>query len=283
MAIRIVTDSVSDLPDSVAEANDITVVPLYVTIGSETYKDGVDIAADRFYSLLEELPSLPTTSQPSIADFQDVYRRLLDQGHQIVSIHVSAKLSGTLNSASQARDSLGAASQIEIVDSQLAGGAQALLALIAAQWAREMADHSEAARRVERAIGRNRGYVLIDTLKYLAKGGRIGKAQAFMGGALQFKPILGIRDGETQPVERPRTRRRGEARMVQLARQLAPISRLHLSYSTGEDRALVIRDQLADFVRPESLIMSRFGPVLGTHLGPNTIGVAVTQESVQNG
>ena len=135
---------------------------------------------------------------------------------------------------------------------------------------------------VEGAIGRNRGYVLIDTLKYLAKGGRIGKAQAFMGGALRFKPILGIRDGETQPVERPRTRRRGEARMVQLVRQLAPVSRLHLSYSTGEDRALAIRNQLADLVRPESLIMSRFGPVLGTHLGPNTIGVAVTQESVQN-
>ena len=211
MTIRIVTDSASDLPPSAAGADDITVVPLYVAIGSETYRDGVDIDAVRFYSLLEEVPCLPTTSQPSVADFQEVYRRLLDQGYQIVSIHVSHKLIGTLNSAAQARESLGAASQIEIVDSQLAGGAQALLALNAARWAREMADHREMARRVERSIGQNHGFVVVDTLKYLAKGGRTGKAQAFLGGALQFKPILSIREGEAHPVDRPRTRKRATA------------------------------------------------------------------------
>ena len=132
----------------------------------------MDITADGFYSRLVELPSLPTTSQPSVADFQEVYRRLLGEGHQIVSIHVSSKLSGTLNSAAQARESLGdAAQQIEVVDSRLAGGAQALLALSAARWAGEMADHREVARRVEQSIGRNHGFVLVDTLKYLAMGG----------------------------------------------------------------------------------------------------------------
>ena len=282
MTIRIVTDSVSDLPPSVAGANEITVVPLYVAIGGETYRDGVDIDADRFYSLLEELPSLPTTSQPSVADFQEFYRRLLDQSHQVVSIHVSAKLSGTLNSAAQARESLGAASQIEIVDSQLAGGAQALLAISAARWAGEMSDHHEVARRVEQSIGQNHGFVVVDTLKYLAKGGRIGKAQAFLGGALQFKPILSIRDGEAHPVDRPRTRRRAMARIVEIVRELAPISRMHVSYSTGRDLALAIREELADLVEPEYVVESRFGPVLGTHLGPNTIGVAVTQGSAEN-
>ncbi len=282
MTIRIVTDSVSDLPSSVAGANEITVVPLYVVIGGETYRDGVDIDADRFYSLLEEVPSLPTTSQPSIADFQEVYRRLLDQGHRIVSIHVSAKLSGTLNSAAQARESLGAASEIEIVDSQLAGGAQALLAISAARWAREMSDHREVARRVERSVGQNHGFVVVDTLKYLAKGGRIGKAQAFLGGALQFKPILSIRDGEAHPVDRPRTRRRAMARIVEIVRELAPIRRMHVSYTTGREHALAIRHEVADLVEPERLIESRFGPVLGTHLGPNTIGVAVTQGSAEN-
>ena len=282
MTIRIVTDSVSDLPSSVAGANEITVVPLYVVIGGETYRDGVDIDADRFYSLLEEVPSLPTTSQPSIADFQEVYRGLLDQGHRIVSIHVSAKLSGTLNSAAQARESLGAASEIEIVDSQLAGGAQALLAISAARWAREMSDHREVARWVERSVGQNHGFVVVDTLKYLAKGGRIGKAQAFLGGALQFKPILSIRDGEAHPVDRPRTRRRAMARIVEIVRGLAPLLQLHLSYTTGREHALAIRHEVADLVEPERLIESRFGPVLGTHLGPNTIGVAVTQGSAEN-
>ena len=283
MAIRIVTDSCSDLPAEAARTNGITVVPLYVIIGGETYRDGVDITADGFYSRLVELPSLPTTSQPSVADFQEVYRRLLGEGHQIVSIHVSSKLSGTLNSAAQARESLGdAAQQIEVVDSRLAGGAQALLALSAARWAGEMADHREVARRVERSIGRNHGFVLVDTLKYLAMGGRIGRAQALLGGVLQFKPIVGIRDGETHPVDRPRTRRRAQARIVEIVRELAPIHQLHLSYSTGPNNALTVRDELADLVKPERLIESRFGPVLGTHLGPNTIGVAATQASVED-
>ena len=283
MAIRIVTDSCSDLPAEAARTNGITVVPLYVIVGGETFRDGVNLNADDFYSRLVELPSLPTTSQPSVADFQEVYRRLLGEGHQIVSIHVSSKLSGTLNSAVQARESLGdAGRQIEVVDSRLAGGAQALLALSAARWADEMADHSEVARRVERSIERNHGFVVVDTLKYLAMGGRIGKAQAFLGGALQFKPIIGIRDGETYPVDRPRTRRRAQRRIVEIVRELAPIHQLHLSYSTGPDNALAIRDELADLVEPELLIESRFGPVLGTHLGPNTVGVAVTQGSIED-
>ena len=135
MTIRVVTDSCSDLPREAARANDITVVPLYVIIGGETYRDGVDMTADVFYSRLVELPSLPTASQPSVANFQEVYRRLLGEGHQIVSIHVSSKLSGTLNSGAQARESLGdAAQRIEVVDSRLAGGAQALLTLSAARW-----------------------------------------------------------------------------------------------------------------------------------------------------
>ena len=175
-----------------------------------------------------------------------------------------------------------ASEQIEVVDSRLAGGAQALLALSAARWAGEMAEHREVARRVERSIERNHGFVMVDTLKYLAMGGRIGKAQALLGGVLQFNPIVGIRDGETHPADRPRTRRRAQRRIIELVRELAPIHQLHLSYSTGRDKALAIRDELADLVESERPIESPFGPVLGTHLGPNTIGVAATQGSVED-
>ena len=174
----------------------------------------------------------------------------------------------------------GASEQIEVVDSRPAGGRQALLALSAARWAGEMSDHREVARRVERSIERNHGFVLVDTLKYLAMGGRIGKAQALLGWVLQFNPIVGIRDGETHPADRPRTRRRAQRRIIELVRELAPIHQLHVSYSTGRDNALAVRDELADLVEPERLIESRFGPVLGTHLGPNTIGVAATQGSI---
>jgi DegV family protein with EDD domain len=280
MAIRIVTDSCSDLPPEAARTNGIKVVPLYVIIGGETYRDGVDMTADSFYARLVDLSSLPSTSQPSVADFRDVYQRLLDDGHQIVSIHVSAKLSGTLNSAAQAKESLGDTAPIEIVDSQLAGGAQALLSLSAARWAGEMSDYRDVALRARQSIGFNHGFVLVDTLKYLAMGGRIGKAQAFVGGMLSFKPIVGIRDGEVHPLERPRTRRRATTRVIQIVRELAPVDQIHVSYSTGRDNAMAVRAELADLVEPERLIESRFGPVLGTHLGPNTIGVAVTQRSI---
>ena len=112
-------------------------------------------------------------------------------------------------------------------------------------------------------------------------GGRIGRAQALLGWVLQFNPIVGIRDGETHPVDRPRTRRRAQARIVEIVRELAPIHQLHLSYSPGPKNALTVRDELADLVTPERLFESRFGPVLGTHLGPNTVGVAATQGSIE--
>ena len=276
MAIRIVTDSASDLPSPVAQANGIAMAPLYVNLDGGSFRDGVDIDADLFYSRLAGLAQLPTTSQPSVADFQEVYGELLEQGHRVVSIHISSRLSGTCNSATQAAESLGAQAQIEVVDSQLAGGALGLLALSAARWSGETSDHRQVAQRARQAIGRNHGFVLVDTLKYLQMGGRIGKAQAFLGGALQVKPILGIRDGAPYPLERPRTHRRAIARIVEFVRELRPIEQLHVSYTTDRAHAQAVRDQLADLVDPERVIESRFGPVLGAHLGPGAIGVAAT-------
>ena len=279
MAIRIVTDSVSDFPPALAQANDITVIPCYVIIGSETYKDGVEISADRFYSRLPDLPRLPSTSQPTIADFQETYQRLLDQGHQIVSLHVSAKLSGTLNSAAQAKAALGDTSDIEIIDSQSASAPMALAVLDAARIARESPDFQEVVRQVRQSLMRHHGFVMVDTLEYLQKGGRIGKAQAFVGGMLKVKPILSIRDGEVHPVERPRSLERAKNRLVELAQTLAPLRQVNISYSTDRVQALGIRAQLAELVPPEYLVESRFGPVLGTYVGPNALGVAVTQGS----
>ena len=277
MAIRILTDSVSDLPPALAQANDITVIPCYVVIGNETYKDGVEITADRFYSRLPDLPRLPSTSQPTIADFQGTYQRLLDQGHQIISIHVSAKLSGTLNSAAQAKAALGDTADIEIIDSQSASAPMGLIVLAAARIARESSDLQEVVRQTRLSLQKHHGFVMVDTLEYLQKGGRIGKAQAFVGGMLKVKPILTIRDGEVHPVERPRSLERAKNRLVELAQTLAPIRQINISYSTDRVQALGIRAQLAELVPPEYLVESRFGPVLGTYVGPNALGVAVTQ------
>lgn len=278
MSVRIVTDSCSDLPPDVALANEVTVVPLYVYAGGETYRDGVELGADRFYELLQSLPDLPTTSQPSAADFAEVYDRLLEEGHDVVSIHISSSLSGTYNSACQAREMSKEPARIAVVDSLLAGGTLGLLALEAARLAEQSNNHSEVASEAERRVEGQTGYVMVDTLKYLAKGGRIGKAQAFMGGALQLKPILSVRDGAIHPVERARTKRKAVDRLLSLVRSLAPISRLHVSYTTNPDDSNALRDALADLVDPENIVESRFGPVIGTHLGPGAMGVAVTRD-----
>ena len=279
MAIRVVTDSVSDLPPALAQANDITVIPCYVVIGNETYKDGVEITADRFYSRLPDLPRLPSTSQPTIADFQETYQRLLNQGHQIVSVHVSAKLSGTLNSATQAKAALGDPSEIEIIDSLAASAQMALVVLDAARLVRESSNFADVARQIRQNLTKHHAFFMVDTLEYLQKGGRIGKAQAFLGGMLKVKPILTVRDGEVHPLERPRSLERAKNRLVELAQAMAPLRQVNISYSTDRVQALGIRAQLAELVSPENLVESRFGPVLGTYVGPNALGVAVTQGS----
>ena len=154
MSVRIVTDSCSDLPPDTALACGITVVPLLVNAGGETYRDGVDISADRFYELLQSLPDLPTTSQPPPAEIAEIYDRLLEDGHDVVAIHVSSILSGTYNSASQAKEMSKDPSRITVVDSYLAGGALGLLALEAAGLAQQYDDHSEVAGQAEKRVGK---------------------------------------------------------------------------------------------------------------------------------
>ena len=237
MAIRVVTDSTSDLPAELAERWHITVVPCYVVAGDVTYKDGVDISHDQFYQLLTSGSRLPTTAQPSTADFRQVYEELLGQGHQIISIHVSGKLSGTLNSAEQAKESLAEAAPIEIIDSQLASIPLGLAVVAAAEQAEEAESYQQLAGKVRQDLPLTHSFFLLDTLEYLQKGGRIGRAQAFLGSMLGVKPILKLQDGEAHPVERPRTWDRGVRRLLALVRELAPVRQLAVIHSTEPEQA----------------------------------------------
>ena len=277
MAIRVVTDSTSDLPAQIVERWHITVVPIYVMAGDVTYKDGVDISHDQFYRLLTSGSRLPTTAQPPTADFQQVYEELLGQGHQIISIHVSGKLSGTLNSAEQAKASLAEATPIEIIDSQLASIPLGLVVVAAAQEAEQAESYQQLAEKVRRDLPLTHSFFLLDTLEYLQKGGRIGRAQAFLGSMLGVKPILKIQDGVAHPVERPRTWDRGQRRMLALVRELAPVRQLAVIHSTDPERAAALREQLSGLLPEEKVISARFGSTLGTYLGPNALGVALTQ------
>lgn len=277
MAIRIVTDSSADLPSDLAERHAITVVPCYVIVGGETFKDGVDLSADTFYQQLESMPQPPTTSQPSAADFEAVYRNLIGEGDQIISIHLSAKLSGTLNSANQAKAAIGTDAAVEIIDSHLASIPLGLTVLDAAKSAQDATDFQAVSQHVRQSLHLSHGFFALDTLEYLQKGGRIGKAQGFLGSILSVKPILCIQNGEAHPVERPRSRERSQRRLVELVRDLSPIRQMAVIHSTDPRQAEVVRNELRDLCPDEDVVQARFGPTLGTYLGPNALGVAVTQ------
>ena len=279
MSVRIVTDSTSDLPPDLASRWNITVVPCYVIIGDQSYRDGVDLSADEFYARLISGTQLPTTTQPTAADFQAVYQDLLNQGHQVVSIHISSKLSGTLNSAHQARAALGeeGAGSIEIVDSQLASVPLALLSISAAENAEGSASLQAIAEEAHLKIPDISCFFVPDTLEYLRRGGRIGKASAFLGSVLNVKPILSLRDGEVHPLERTRNLPRAIRRIVELAQEKAPVSQLAVIYSNQREQAEAMRNDLSGLLDSEKIFVARFGPTLGTYLGPGAIGVALAR------
>jgi DegV family protein with EDD domain len=280
VALRIVTDSSADLPARLAQELGITILPCYVTVGDTTYRDGVDLSPDDFYRDLVSTARLPTTAQPSVADFQAVYREMLDQGDEVISIHVSGKLSGTLNSASQARAALGdvANERIHIIDSQLASICLGLVALEAAHLAREGVSTAQVLDQVNQCLPSTHGLFVLDTLEYLEKGGRIGKARAYLGSLLSVKPILRLQDGEAHPVERPRSRERAVRRVVEMVHELAPIRRLAVIHNTTPEELDDLREKLSGLAPAEDIISSRFGPTLGTYMGPRALGVGLITE-----
>jgi DegV family protein with EDD domain len=275
MAIKIVTDSAADLPPELAERLGITVVPCYVVMDDVNYRDGVDISADGFYDRLASSPRLPTTAQPSMADFCTVYEELAGQGHSILSIHITGKLSGTFNSAEQAKASLGDEADIRVVDSRLASVPLGLNVATAARMAGEGKSMDEVADQLDRDLAATSCFFLLDTLELLQKGGRIGKAQAFLGSILSVKPILGMYDGEVMPLERPRNLQRGIRRLAELARGAAPVKGMGVVYSTDQSMADRLRADLSDLLPESETMTARFGSALGTYVGPNAVGVAL--------
>ena len=275
MAVKIVTDSTADLPQQVAQELDITVVPLNVHFGEETFLDGVDLDSDSFFQRLTTEPRLPTTSQPSVGAFLEVYRGLLDAGHEVVSIHISSKLSGTMNSALQAQEQLDAGPRLAVVDSMQAGLALGVVATAAAHAVQDGASHGDTVELAPRISERVRLFVLLETLEYLQKGGRIGKAQAFLGSLLHIRPILTVREGEVHPLERVRARQRGLERLCQLAAECGTLQQVAICHSTTPEEALALEERMQPLLAGGRIIQARFGPVLGTHVGPGAIAIAV--------
>ena len=284
MTIRIVTDSTSDISSDFARNLGVIVVPAYVNFTGadgavETLKDGLDLSTDDFYDRLANSEILPTTSQPTISDFTEVYESLIqDPEDMVVSIHVSSKLSGTYNSAVQARRSLKNPAQVEVIDSQSASMALGLVVLGAARALRNGAELQQILAETETAISQVRGFFLLDTLEYLVKGGRISKTQALLGNMLSVKPILALQDGEVRRFDRVRSRRKGLQRLVRIADGLGGIAEACIIHNDASHDAETLSNNVRRLLptdRTDHIPIIRPGPSIGVHTGPGMVGIVV--------
>ena len=276
MAIKVVTDSTSDLPADVAESLGIEVVPLNIHFGPDVYKDRVNLMPDTFYDKLINGNVLPTTSQPSVGEFIEVYERLGSDADGIVSVHISEKLSGTMNSARLASQQAKAECPIEVVDTFQVSMGVGICAMEAAEAANSGGDMNQVKLSVRNAVTRSQCFFMLETLEFLQKGGRIGKAQALIGNLLKIRPMLMLQEGEVHPLGRERTRRKGIAKLVDTVKELAPISGLAVMYSTGQDEAQTLAQNVSKFmIEGREPMMLQIGPVIGTYAGPDTLGIAL--------
>lgn len=277
--IAIVTDSTADLPIEIAKEHNITVVPLKVNFQDKSYTEGVDITNQEFYEKLEKADLLPTTSQPSPADFIAKYDELIENGYDsIISIHISDKLSGTRQSATIAGSELSEKiTNLSTVDSMQVTVGIGLVVKIAAESAAQNKSYDEVLADTKQAVENVKLYALVDTLKYLEKGGRIGKARAIAGSLLNIKPILTMNNGEIVDKDKVRTRKKGIAEIVDLAKKFKDTNgtiRYAISHSMALDEAKKLEETLLAEVGVKSDFISEVGSVVGTHIGPGALFIS---------
>jgi len=275
--IKIITDTTSGLPLDVARAHDIPVLPQIVIFGEEIYRDDTEIDTRTFLQKLRASPTLPKTAAPPPALYNPIFERLLAEGYRtIICLHPSSELSGTVRSAlTAAQDFPGA--DIRVVDTRTIAAPLATAVLLAARWAREGVDADTIVARVQDLLARQRVYFLVDTLEYLHRGGRIGGAQALLGGLLQVKPILTLRDGRVEPFEQQRTQKRALARLRELVLgecPRTPESYLAVMHADAEATA---RELAADFAAQlgiPDIPIYELPPAIVTHAGPGVLAVS---------
>ena len=276
-SIKIVTDSTSDLSAEELQKHDIHMVPLNIHFRDKTFKDGIDLTPDSFYAMLTSDPEHPKTSQPSPADFKQKYEELLADGSVIVSIHISSKMSGTWQSATMAKNELNS-DKIHIIDSGFVSIALGLMAVECARARDEGKSVQDILAMVETVKSHMRVYFIVDTLEFLQKGGRIGKASAIIGGLLNIKPILMIKDGEVCPYEKVR----GAGKVfIKMGRIFAGYKKenegreikLGFAHAAAADHVEKLSREANKTYDVSSAFITEIGPVVGAHAGPGTLAM----------
>jgi DegV family protein with EDD domain len=271
----VVLDSTADFPDAQERFPNFRTVPLYVRFGDESFKDYVEMTADRFYERLQTDPELPTTSQPTPGDFLATFEELAGRYERILSIQISSTLSGTFASAQSAAELLGG-DAVRVIDSRTASAAIAMLGLGVQRRLERGTTDDEIDEFVAHYQREHHLLFTVNTLEYLARGGRIGRAAAFAGNLLNVKPILTIRDGEVIPLKRVRGNAKAFAEFRQMFEATStdsPQLKVGIAHAAAPDRLAALRE-LVEHVRPNAVIemATALGPVVGTHAGPGTVG-----------
>ena len=281
MAIKIVTDSTSDLDKDTAKNLSVEIVPLNVHFGDEVYKDGIEINSDDFFDKLINGTVFPKTSQPSVGEFIDVYEKLGNDGSDIISIHISDQLSGTINSARQAAKHLEGKIKVHIIDSKQISISLGLITISAATAVKEGKTLNEVLDLTESLIARSHVFTALDTLEYLEKGGRIGKAKSLVGKILNFKPIIGSADGIIDAFGRGRSNTACMIKLEELVKSTGEIESIGIVYSTDKSLADKFSEQITQNLKLEKPPKSyQIGPVIGVYGGPNVIGVGIISKNL---
>ncbi|MEO8288142.1 MAG: DegV family protein [Chloroflexota bacterium] len=277
--IAFVTDSTAGMPADQVEKYKVSIVPLQVIFGTEAFRDGIDLTQAEFFSRLKAAKTLPTTSQPSVADFEETYKKLLADPDvdSVISVHLSPRLpSGTYSSAVQAaeRVSAGTGKKISVIDSETAYMGEGLMVINGARAAEKGAPHDEIVKLIKDMVPKVKILLLVDTLEYLQRGGRIGGAQAFLGGLLNIKPILHVQDGRVEPLERVRTRRKAMERLVELGAEIAggKPCQICVGQAEAEEDAKTLSQMVHRKMNVVEEFASDLGPVISTHTGPGVLG-----------
>jgi len=277
MTVKVVVDSTSDIPEKLAKEWDITIVPAYVVFGGKSYRDRLDISEDEVYARLDHDSVFPTTSVPSPQDFADVYNKLANETDEIISIHVTSKESGVYNSALLGKGLINKKCHIEVIDSLSVAMSYGILAIAAAREAKTGVSLGKVAEVVRQSIPRMHLLLVLDTLKYVVRGGRVGKGYGLLGSVLRVKPLLTMRDGKLMLAGVARTRAKAINRLYDFVEDFPQVSEIAVSYTTSNEEAEALAERIKSSHPDIPLYLTRLGPVLGTHAGPGAMGVAVRE------
>jgi DegV family protein with EDD domain len=280
MKVKVITDSTLDVPQNLADELGIRVVPIYVRFGDKTYRDGVDIKVDEFYSMLSSSPFHPATSQPNPEDFTAVYKEYCDVVDGIVSIHISSKVSGTYNSAVMAQKTLESRCPIEVIDSKFNSAGLGLVVTAAARLAQSGAGLPEVKNEANKAINQVGMFGIFETMKYLARSGRVNKTIATASRILNVMPLLTFHDGEIVRAGLVRTISKGMDKIYDYVKKNIPISELIIVHSKVAEQANQMKQRLLEFIEEEKISIAELGAGLGVHGGPGVLLAAIRRSEV---